>query len=220
MIEVRYAGVVIGRSAIIRELDTRGLFLGVTEPLPVGTPVVLRIGDRPGDDDVKGKVAAVSEAQELSHAGMRIRFDDPGAANRFGNPAQAAPEPDPEPAPAPRSQAAVSSPTAGPESGAVRAAGTAAPGGSFGSGAVQRTADASVSAAASGPRRIVVDASADRQRAATAPAASLEEEDDGPGQDGGQDGNKDGRIPAPDPSAFSGGQGGQGGKKGRRNRRR
>ena len=26
MIEVRYAGVVVGRSAIVRELDTRGLF--------------------------------------------------------------------------------------------------------------------------------------------------------------------------------------------------
>jgi len=46
MIEVRYAGAVVGRSAIVRELDTQGLFLGVTEPMPVGTVVTLRIGDQ------------------------------------------------------------------------------------------------------------------------------------------------------------------------------
>ena len=55
----------VGRSAIVRELDTRGLFLGITEPMPVGTPVILKIGE----DSVPGKVAAVSESQELARAG-------------------------------------------------------------------------------------------------------------------------------------------------------
>ena len=88
MIEVRYAGAVVGRTAIIRELDTRGLFLGITEPLPVGTPVILKVGDR----NVPGKVAHVSESQELARAGMRVRFTDAADAAVFGTPDQAEPE--------------------------------------------------------------------------------------------------------------------------------
>jgi len=86
MIEVRYAGAVVGRSAIVRELDTQGLFLGVTEPMPVGTVVTLRIGDQA----VQAKVAAVAESQELARAGMRVRFADPAAARLFGTPVEAA----------------------------------------------------------------------------------------------------------------------------------
>ena len=86
MIEVRYAGAVVGRSAIVRELDTQGLFLGITEPMPVGTMVTLKVGDRV----VQAKVAAVAESQELARAGMRVRFADPAAAALFGTPAQAA----------------------------------------------------------------------------------------------------------------------------------
>jgi len=91
MIEVRYAGAVVGRTAIVRELDTRGLFLGITEPLPVGTPVTLKIGD----DSVEGKVSAVAESPELARTGMRVRFSDPSAAGLFGTPGEAAPEPEP-----------------------------------------------------------------------------------------------------------------------------
>lgn len=86
MIEVRYAGAVVGRSAIVRELDTQGLFLGITEPMPVGTIVTLKIGDQA----VLAKVAAVAEAQELARAGMRVRFADPAAARLFGTPVEAA----------------------------------------------------------------------------------------------------------------------------------
>src|SRR4051812_23930247 len=93
MIEVRYAGAVVGRTAIVRELDTRGLFLGITEPLPVGTPVTLKIGD----DSVEGKVSAVAESPELARTGMRVRFSDPSAAGLFGTPGEAAPEPEPVP---------------------------------------------------------------------------------------------------------------------------
>jgi len=86
MIEVRYAGAVVGRSAIVRELDTQGMFLGTAEPMPVGTVVTLKMGDQA----VQVKVAAVSESPELARAGMRVRFADPASANLFGIPGPAA----------------------------------------------------------------------------------------------------------------------------------
>jgi hypothetical protein len=84
-IEVRYAGVVVGRSSVVRELDTKGLFLGVTDPLPVGTDVTLKVGDRV----VEGKVASVQESQDTAQSGMRVRFGDPSAASLFGSPGEA-----------------------------------------------------------------------------------------------------------------------------------
>lgn len=234
MIEVRYAGVVVGRSAIVRELDTRGLFLGITEPMPVGTPVVLRIGDRPGADEVPGTVEVVSEATELANAGMRVRFTDPKAAALFGTPAQAPPEPAPAPphtAPPPHTLAQpgtpaqpghrpVASPPVAPASSPSAAAGAPA---SLVTSAVpsrgrdQEAPEAPASTSGTGGhRRIVVDASADRARAAAVPAAPLEvREEEGDLSEGVS--TDTGRIPAPDPAALGGGGGG---KKGRRNRRR
>lgn len=210
MIEVRYAGVVVGRSAIVRELDTRGLFLGITEPMPVGTPVILRIAER-GGTDIHGKVELVSESQELVHAGMRVRFADPTAATLFGTPVQAPPEPEqPVAPPAAAAPAAAASPAVSAE--AVVATGDRA------------AVDAATGASPTGShRRIVIDASADRA-SAEATAANPEPADDegdlsgavGSATAGSTAGGTDGRIPAPDPGAFSGG----GGKKGRRNRRR
>ncbi|HEX2658495.1 MAG TPA: hypothetical protein VHU40_09490 [Polyangia bacterium] len=148
MIEVRYAGAVVGRTTVVRELDTRGLFLGITEPLPVGTPVTLKIGD----DTVDGKVSSVSESQELARAGMRVRFLDPGAATLFGTPGEAAPEAEPPPAkvaPVPE--------------------------------AVPGSASAPI---ASGPRRIVVDASTEAavpEPSATADASTAAEAGDAGG---------------------------------------
>jgi hypothetical protein len=84
MIEVRYAGVVVGRSSIIRELDAEGLFLGVAEPMPVGTPVVLAVDDRA----VQGRVELVSESQEQARSGMRVRFLEPDVARLFGTPGE------------------------------------------------------------------------------------------------------------------------------------
>jgi hypothetical protein len=199
MIEVRYAGVVVGRSAIVRQLDTRGLFLGITEPLPVGTPVVLHLSGAVSDlgagQEVPGKVVAVSESQELSHAGMRVRFADPAAATLFGTPDEAPPEPEPPMVSAPSVEAA---PIAAPA--ADRAA--AAP-------------EAPVPAQPSGHRRIVVDASSERVPEPAAPSAASGE--DGEAVDhSGATGLESGRIPAPDPSALGGG----GGKRGRRHRRR
>jgi len=140
MIEVRYAGAVIGRSAIVRELDTRGLFLGITEPMPVGTPVALRIGER----TVLGKVAAVSEAQELARAGMRVTFADPAEAAVFGTPVEAAFEPEPEPAPEPAHPPAFASADAEAARTAALAPAADEPGRNV-----------------TGPRRIVVDASSE-----------------------------------------------------------
>ncbi|MEO5769756.1 MAG: hypothetical protein ABIS92_15490 [Polyangia bacterium] len=215
MIEVRYAGVVVGRSAIVRELDTRGLFLGITEPMPVGTPVILRIAER-GGTDIHGKVELVSESQELVHAGMRVRFADPTAATLFGTPVQAPPEPE--------------QPVAPPAAAVPAAAVSASP--AVSAEAMVATGDRAAVDAATGAsptgshRRIVIDASADRARA-EATAANPEPADDEGDSSGavgsatagdapGTGGGTDGRIPAPDPGAFSGG----GGKKGRRNRRR
>ena len=202
MIEVRYAGVVIGRTAVIRELDTRGLFLGITEPMPVGTPLSLRIGDQPVDQAVQGKVQTVSESQELAHAGMRVRFTDPSAAALFGTPSEASPEPEPE---------TVTVIVPEEEKSAFAAPSAAVP------GAVGASAPDAASPAALPPavhRRIVVDASAEKVETAGVPeAASADEGDPSTANAGGGE-----RIPAPDPLAFGPGAGG--GRRGRRNKRR
>jgi len=133
MIEVRYAGAVVGRSAIVRELDTQGLFLGTTEPMPVGTIVTLKIGEQ----TVQAKVASVAESQELARAGMRVRFADPASASLFGTPAESTEPAVPFEVPAPRPSA----PQAVPQE-------------------LSRPANSGQAAPQmSGPRRIVVDAS-------------------------------------------------------------
>lgn len=138
MIEVRYAGAVVGRSAIVRDLDTQGLFLGTTEPMPVGTVVTLKIGDQ----TVLAKVSAVAESQELARAGMRVRFADPAAASLFGAPAESAEPAVPFEVTPPRPPVPQAIPQELSKSAAVSA-------GQAGSQANQ----------VSGPRRIVVDAS-------------------------------------------------------------
>jgi len=87
MIEVRYAGAVVSRSAVVRDLDARGLFIGLAEPLPVGTEVTLGLGD----DAISAKVASVSESQELTRAGMRVVLADPSSAELFRALADATP---------------------------------------------------------------------------------------------------------------------------------
>lgn len=156
MIEVRYAGAVVGRSAIVRELDTRGLFLGTTEPMPVGTLVTLKVGEHA----VEGKVASVAESQELARAGMRVRFADPASATLFGTPG-AAPEPEAPPELAPVKA-----------SGPVQVVSQAVP--QELSGAVPASGQVITSA----PRRIVVDASTE-SAAVAAPVAADEVEASG-----------------------------------------
>lgn len=201
MIEVRYAGVVIGRTAVIRELDTRGLFLGITEPMPVGTPLSLRIGDQAVDKAVHGKVEVVSESQELAQAGMRVRFNDPRSALLFGTPTEAPPEPEPQPVQVEQGTA----PAALSEAVSASVAATARDEG---------TSDAAVVPAPQGHRRIVVDASAEKVETGGVPETAAGDDRDLSSGNAG-DGE---RIPAPDPLAF--GPGGGGGRKGRRNKRR
>jgi hypothetical protein len=80
MIEIRYAGVVVGRSSAVRELDGEGLFVAIPEPLPVGTPVVLGIEEHA----VAAQVQTVLESPDPVRSGMRVRFLEPGGAARLG----------------------------------------------------------------------------------------------------------------------------------------
>jgi hypothetical protein len=69
-IEVRYAGVVVGRTSHARE-EGAGMFVGISEPLPVGTLVTLKMGDALRE----ARVAEVVEAADPSSVGMRVTFD-------------------------------------------------------------------------------------------------------------------------------------------------
>ena len=103
-IELRYAGVVIGKATVSGPIDESGessVFVPVPDPLPVGTKVGLKIDERTLD----GRVIAVAESTESSKCGMKIRIGGASSAPRSsGGPAsgaQAAPAPAPAPAAAP-----------------------------------------------------------------------------------------------------------------------
>src|SRR4051812_11872456 len=119
MIEVRYAGAVVSRSAVVRDLDARGLFIGLAEPLPVGTEVTLALGG----DAVAAKVASVSESQELTRAGMRVVFADSSSAELFRAVADATPAAEAPAAPVSGASGSgrVSAPASGSRSGAASA---------------------------------------------------------------------------------------------------
>jgi hypothetical protein len=92
-IEVRYAGVAVGRATQVRDWTATGAFIGFAEPLPTGTRVELR-GD--GVRQV-ARVEDVIESVDVAVTGMRVRF----VAEQAAEPAVAAPEPvvtAPEPA--------------------------------------------------------------------------------------------------------------------------
>jgi hypothetical protein len=81
-IEVRYAGVVIGRATSVADSDASGVFLGLGDPMPVGTTVSVQVAG----DVVDGRVEQVAESADPAKCGMRIRFDDPSALSLFGVP--------------------------------------------------------------------------------------------------------------------------------------
>ena len=81
-VEVRYAGVVVGRGALVRELGPDAAFVGISEPLPVGTLVTLKIGDVVRE----AWVDEVVESSEPSAVGMRVRW---GASAPAARPAPA-----------------------------------------------------------------------------------------------------------------------------------
>jgi 2-oxoglutarate dehydrogenase E2 component (dihydrolipoamide succinyltransferase) len=99
-VEVRYAGVVVGRGLVLRDQGAEGSFVGIPEPLPVGTRVTLKIGDALRD----AQVAEVVESAEPSAVGMRLRWQDAATDAR----------PAPRPAPAPAPVAAAPAPAPAP----------------------------------------------------------------------------------------------------------
>src|SRR5437763_14648540 len=72
--EVRYGGVVVGRSPQLRDRTDTGAFVVFGEPLPVGTALVLKIDDK----DQNARVTEVIESADASAAGMRVRFVNAG----------------------------------------------------------------------------------------------------------------------------------------------
>jgi len=68
--EVRYAGVVVGRAAQVRDVDDTGAFVVFAEPLPVGTLVAFKVGE----DERRARVSEVVESANEAVAGMRVAF--------------------------------------------------------------------------------------------------------------------------------------------------
>jgi hypothetical protein len=107
VIEVRYAGVVLGRSTKVRDWDTAGAFIGFAEPMPSGTSLVLR-----GDGvDQAARVVEVFESADPAVAGMQVKFIGAAEAAR----------PAPKPAAASAKPAAATEPARAPEPAAVTA---------------------------------------------------------------------------------------------------
>ena len=103
-IELRYAGVVIGKATVSGPIDEsaeNSVFVQVPDPLPVGTKVGLKIDDRTLD----GKVIAVAESTESSKCGMKIHIGGASSAKSSGGSASAATQSAPA-APAPSAPAA------------------------------------------------------------------------------------------------------------------
>jgi hypothetical protein len=94
-IELRYAGVVIGRVTVAGDIDESSLFLPIPDPLPVGTKVSLKLDDRA----VEGRVIGVSESSEPSKCGMKVQIGGAGSAAPAAVAAPAAPSPVPSPVP-------------------------------------------------------------------------------------------------------------------------
>jgi hypothetical protein len=118
VIEVRYAGVVVGRSTKVRDWGDSGAFIGFAEPLPSGTPLVLK-----GDGvEQAARVVEVVESADPAVAGMQVTFVDAARAARPAAKPAAAP---PKAAPAPA--AAAPTPAAAPQIAAPPAVAEAAP---------------------------------------------------------------------------------------------
>jgi hypothetical protein len=71
-VEIRYAGVVIGRAQEVRsaEGDSPSFFLVVREPMPVGSVVHLRTGDR----ETPARVVRALESSDPATCGMQVRL--------------------------------------------------------------------------------------------------------------------------------------------------
>jgi hypothetical protein len=95
--EVRYAGVTVGRAALLRDRGPEGAFLVFAEPLPVGTSIVLKMDE----GELPARVAEVVESADPNAAGMRLRFvaatqtvrSEAAATSNVPEPAPPAPDP-------------------------------------------------------------------------------------------------------------------------------
>lgn len=97
MVEVRYAGVVLGRSTQIRDWSAAGAFVGFAEPMPTGTPLVLK-----GEGlEQPARVVQVVESADLGLAGMRVEFGPVTPPGPAAGDTRAAPIADPIVAAAP-----------------------------------------------------------------------------------------------------------------------
>ena len=122
-IELRYAGVVIGKTTVSGPIDESGdksVFVRVPDPLPVGTKVGIKVDDR----TIDGRVIAVAESTDSSKCGMKIRIGGVAAAVTSASGPVKAPAP---PAPAAPAAGAPSAPApsmdSAPVDGAVVAEG-------------------------------------------------------------------------------------------------
>ena len=96
-IEVRYAGVVVGRATQVKDWSATGAFIGFTEPLPTGTAIELR-----GENIAQSaRVDQVQESSDPDLAGMRVSFLTP---SRSPSPSSSASE---SPSSAPPADAAL-----------------------------------------------------------------------------------------------------------------
>jgi hypothetical protein len=113
-IELRYAGVVIGKATVSGPVDESGdksVFVPVPDPLPVGTKVGLKIDDR----TLEGRVIGVAESTDSSKCGMKVRI---GGAAKTGT-STATSASDPAPAPAATAAGAPSAPAPSMDSAPV-----------------------------------------------------------------------------------------------------
>jgi hypothetical protein len=69
-VEIRYAGIMVGRASAIRDSDAAGAFINLGEPMPVGTLLTLRLSD----SIKEARVEDVIESVDPTVAGMRVRF--------------------------------------------------------------------------------------------------------------------------------------------------
>lgn len=71
-VEIRYAGVVIGRAQEVRSADgdSPSFFLVVREPMPVGSVLHLRTGDR----ETPARVVHTVESPDPAACGIEVRF--------------------------------------------------------------------------------------------------------------------------------------------------
>ena len=60
----------MGRSPQVRDQSDDGAFVVFSEPLPVGTPIALKIDDK----ERPARVTEVVESADATVAGMRVRF--------------------------------------------------------------------------------------------------------------------------------------------------